>query len=107
MYMHYCVRCPICCHPLSSANRIALSSCGCPIDSIVNQGKGSGLMQRPRRLEAVLRAMVVASPRVPITMKMRVGFHDDRLVAADYIPFIRRAGVAAMTVRWNFIFCSC
>ncbi len=55
-------------------------------------------MQRPRRLEAVLRAMVTASPRVPVTMKMRVGFHDNRLVAADFIPFIRRAGVAAMTV---------
>jgi tRNA-dihydrouridine synthase 3 len=88
-----------CCVCTSSSFSLSVScSCGCPIDSEVNFGRGSGILQRPRRLEVCLRAMSQASQRLPITMKMRIGFDDNHLLGTSYIPFIRRSGIAALTV---------
>ena len=48
---------------------------GCPSGTVVAKGKGSGLLGRPRELEAFLDAIFSASP-IPISVKTRLGLND-------------------------------
>ena len=45
---------------------------GCPVRKIVSGGDGSALMEHPERIEAIVRAVVDATP-LPVSVKMRAG----------------------------------
>lgn len=69
---------------------------GCPVPKVVRQGAGAALLKDPARIAALCRAAVDASP-VPVTAKVRSGWHDD----ADAVLLARvlvDSGVAAITV---------
>ena len=53
---------------------------GCPAKVVNRHGGGAALLQDPELLNQILRAVRSAVPRhVPVTAKMRLGFHDDSL----------------------------
>ncbi|KJE91915.1 tRNA-dihydrouridine synthase 3 [Capsaspora owczarzaki ATCC 30864] len=72
-------------------------NCGCPIDLVVERGQGSALLSRPSRLETIAKGMLQVST-VPITIKLRTGFSEDRLVAHTLIPRLANLGVSLVTL---------
>lgn len=70
---------------------------GCPQRKISGNGAGAGLLRDPE--EAVrIAAAVVRSVRVPVTVKLRLGWDAERLVAHEMVPALEDAGVAAVTI---------
>jgi tRNA-dihydrouridine synthase B len=70
---------------------------GCPQRKISGNGAGAGLLRDPE--EAVrIAASVVSSVKIPITVKLRLGWDSERLVAHEMVPGLEAAGVAAVTI---------
>lgn len=70
---------------------------GCPQRKISTHGAGAGLLRDPE--EAVrIAAAVVESAGVPVTVKLRLGWDHNRLVAHEMVPALEAAGVAAITI---------
>ena len=74
---------------------------GCAVPKVLRARSGVGLMADPERAEAMVRA-VVAAVRVPVTVKIRRGWHDRGEEAVAFARLCERAGAAAITVhpRW-------
>lgn len=70
---------------------------GCPVPKIVNNGEGSALMREPKRVEAILTAMVKKSKK-PVTVKIRKGFSDALVNAVEIARIAEGCGVAAVAV---------
>lgn len=49
---------------------------GCPVPKVVSKGGGSMLLREPVTAEAIFRRVVRSVKRVPVTVKMRLGFSD-------------------------------
>lgn len=71
---------------------------GCPVPKITNGSDGSALLKETELLERILKAMVAALPRTPVTIKMRLGFSDDHQNYLEVAKLAEQAGVAAITV---------
>ena len=70
---------------------------GCPVRKIVTSGDGSALMKTPSLLADVVRAVARAVP-VPVTVKIRAGWDDLHINAAEVARFVEDAGAAAVFV---------
>lgn len=70
---------------------------GCPMAKVVKNGDGSALMKDVPRAAAVIRAMVRAV-RIPVTVKMRIGWSRETLNAVELAAAAEEAGAAAVTV---------
>ena len=70
---------------------------GCPAKKVVNKLCGSALMQDERLAGRIIEA-VVAAVDVPVTVKMRTGWHDDHRNAPRLAGIAERAGAALVTV---------
>lgn len=72
---------------------------GCPVKKVVGNGEGSALLAQPEKAEAVFKAVRGAVKRIPVTVKMRIGFKDES--GAEAVELARRAeaqGFSAVTV---------
>lgn len=49
---------------------------GCPIDHFTRKGMGAALARQPKRVARIVAAMVAAVSRVPVTVKIRLGWND-------------------------------
>jgi nifR3 family TIM-barrel protein len=70
---------------------------GCPVRKVVKTGGGSALMCQVDRAFDLVSA-VVNAVRIPVTVKMRLGWDDDSLTAPDLARAFEHAGVAAVIV---------
>src|SRR5437660_3308594 len=70
---------------------------GCPVHKVVRGGGGSAMMCDPGRAVALVRA-VVEAVRLPVTVKMRLGWDDDSWSAPFFAREFEKAGVAAVTI---------
>ncbi len=70
---------------------------GCPVPKIVNNGEGSTLLKEPKKVEAILTAMVKRSKK-PVTVKIRKGFNDASVNAVEIAKIAEGCGVAAVAV---------
>lgn len=70
---------------------------GCPAPKISGNGSGSALMKNPQLCGKIVRAVVEASS-VPVTVKIRKGWDDDMINAAEVAKICEQAGAAAITV---------
>lgn len=70
---------------------------GCPQRKISHHGAGAGLLRDP---DAAVRiaAQVVLTVKIPVTVKLRLGWDHSRLVAHEMAPALEEAGVAAVTI---------
>lgn len=75
--------------------RVIDLNCGCPIDLVYRAGAGSGLLDRPSKLESMLRGMNTVSGEVPVTVKIRMGTKDNRPTAEKLVDRIVYGGQAA------------
>jgi tRNA-dihydrouridine synthase B len=73
---------------------------GCPAKKVCNKWAGSALMRdEPLALEIVQAVVAAAAPHgVPVTLKMRTGWSDDRRNAVKLARDFEAAGVQMLTV---------
>jgi len=71
---------------------------GCPIDEFTRRGLGSALLRRPGRVRALVEAMKRAVQTVPVTVKIRLGWHDDELNALEVARAAVDGGADALTI---------
>lgn len=70
---------------------------GCPVPKVVNNGEGSALMRRPKLVGEILSAMVKAVNK-PVTVKIRKGFTETSVNAAEIARIAEASGAAAVAV---------
>jgi nifR3 family TIM-barrel protein len=70
---------------------------GCPVNKVVRGGGGSAMMCDAVNTVALVRT-VVESVRIPVTVKMRLGWDEDNLSAPFFAREFEKAGVAAVTI---------
>jgi tRNA-dihydrouridine synthase B len=70
---------------------------GCPVPKILRSGAGSALL-RDLGLAKEIMAAVVGASRVPVTVKLRLGWDAQNIVAVEMAQAAEAAGVAAVTV---------
>jgi tRNA-dihydrouridine synthase 3 len=61
---------------------------GCPIDYFTSKGLGAALAREPRRVRRIVEAMKKTVTRVPITVKIRLGWNDEH---RNYLEVARAA----------------
>lgn len=70
---------------------------GCPVRKVVGTGAGSALLQDPLRIAAIVRA-VRSATSLPVTIKIRSGWHTDRHVFLDVARIAEAEGCNAITL---------
>lgn len=70
---------------------------GCPVPKILKSGAGSALL-RDIGLAKEIMAAVVGASKVPVTVKIRLGWDARNIVAVDMAQAAEAAGIAAVTV---------
>ena len=70
---------------------------GCPVKKVVNGHAGSALMREPELARRIIEATVKAV-RVPVTLKMRMGWDHASLNAPELARVAEDLGVAMITV---------
>ncbi|SPF36349.1 putative tRNA-dihydrouridine synthase 1 [Candidatus Desulfosporosinus infrequens] len=79
-----------------SANVIDINM-GCPTQKIVKNGEGASLLRDLPRAQAIAAA-VVRAVNVPVTVKIRLGWNDDEIVAIELAKGLESVGVQMLTV---------
>jgi tRNA-dihydrouridine synthase B len=69
---------------------------GCPVKKVVKCG-GSGLLRDLLHLEKLLRA-VRAAVQIPLTIKIRSGWDENKIVAVDVARMAEQVGIEAIAV---------
>lgn len=70
---------------------------GCPVRKIVRQGAGASLLKEPERLERIVAA-VKAVVRVPVTVKIRIGWDAGSSDPTDVARRLETAGADAVSL---------
>jgi nifR3 family TIM-barrel protein len=70
---------------------------GCPVHKVTRGGGGSALMCDPASTVDLVRSIVEAV-RIPVTVKMRLGWDDQSHSAPFFAREFEKAGVAAVTI---------
>lgn len=70
---------------------------GCPVPKVVKNGEGSALMKNPKLVYQIVSKTVKAI-RKPVTVKIRKGFDDMHVNAAEIAKIVEEAGGAAIAV---------
>ena len=72
-------------------------NCGCPVDKVTKDGSGSGMLKNPELIGEVL-SQVIASVKIPVTIKIRAGWDEQSINAAEITQIAEAAGAKAITI---------
>lgn len=72
-------------------------NCGCPIYDTVGKGMGARLLQKVGKLHQILEATVKAV-EIPVTVKLRIGFSEDRINIRETVKAAVEAGVSGIVI---------
>ena len=72
-------------------------NCGCPVDKVTKDGSGSGMLKDLDRIGEVLSNMV-AAVKIPVTIKIRIGWDLSHIVAPEVTRIAEQAGAAAICI---------
>lgn len=70
---------------------------GCPAPKVVKNGDGSKLLLNLKLVEKIVTEVVKVS-KVPVTVKIRLGWDSNHIVAIEAAKIIEKAGASAITV---------
>ncbi|MGQ0635168.1 MAG: tRNA dihydrouridine synthase DusB [Planctomycetaceae bacterium] len=70
---------------------------GCPVNKVIKTGSGASLMCRPDETVSLVRR-VVQAVKIPVSIKMRLGWDDRQITAPDFARAFEEAGVAAVAI---------
>ena len=71
---------------------------GCPARKVTGGLSGSALMREPELADAIITATLRGAGKVPVSLKMRLGWDDNMLNAPDLARRAEAAGIARLTV---------
>jgi nifR3 family TIM-barrel protein len=72
-------------------------NCGCPAPKIVRRGGGSGLLRDLDNLKAII-SQVKAAVKIPVTVKVRVGWAEDSINLLETQKVVEGEGAAALVI---------
>lgn len=72
-------------------------NCGCPVDKITKDGSGSGMLKTPKLIGDVI-ANMVAAVDIPVTVKIRAGWDEEHINAAEITKIAEAAGAQAICI---------
>lgn len=72
-------------------------NCGCPVDKVTKDGSGSGLLKNPEKIGEIISEMV-AAVKIPVTVKIRVGWDENSIVAPLITKIAEEAGAVAICI---------
>src|SRR5579863_1856971 len=72
-------------------------NCGCPVDKVTKDGSGSGMLRTPELIGEMISAMVSAV-KIPVTVKIRAGWDEAHINAAEITQIAEQAGAKAITI---------
>lgn len=72
-------------------------NCGCPVDKVTKDGSGSGMLKDLDNIASVLSAMIGAV-KIPVTLKIRVGWDDNSIVAPQITTLAESLGAKAIFI---------
>lgn len=72
-------------------------NCGCPVDKITKDGSGSGMLKNPSLIGDVI-ANMVASVKIPVTVKIRAGWDEANINAPMITQIVEKAGAQAICI---------
>ena len=70
---------------------------GCPVKKVCRTGSGAALLQDPRQVEAIVRAMV-AKVTIPVQIKVRTGWDAGSVNVVEVAKAAEQAGAAAIVI---------
>lgn len=70
---------------------------GCPVKKVTKRGAGAALMADITRASEIIDAVISATSK-PVTVKLRVGVHNDQITVFDLAHQADKLGAAAITV---------
>jgi nifR3 family TIM-barrel protein len=70
---------------------------GCPVPKVIKRNGGAALLRDPAKFEAIVSAMVKAV-KVPVTVKIRIGWTVDSMVDIEYAHIAEHCGASAVTL---------
>ncbi|HAR46926.1 MAG TPA: tRNA dihydrouridine synthase DusB [Nitrospiraceae bacterium] len=70
---------------------------GCPVPKVLKSGAGSALLKDMSRAREIMSAVVEASD-LPVTVKIRLGWDAQSIIAVELAQAAEQAGIAAVTV---------
>jgi tRNA-dihydrouridine synthase 3 len=73
-------------------------NCGCPIDHFTHKGIGAALGRQPQRIRRIAEAMKKAVSRIPVTVKLRLGWNDESRNVIDQAKAAVDGGADALFV---------
>lgn len=68
---------------------------GCPARTVVSSGNGSVLLQNPARAAEILKA-VCAAVKLPVRLKLRLGWDDEHITAPEIARIAQEEGVCEL-----------
>tara|TARA_Y100000590_G_scaffold389728_1_gene464972 strand:- start:26 stop:817 length:792 start_codon:yes stop_codon:yes gene_type:complete len=71
---------------------------GCPVPKITKKGAGSAALKDLCRMEDITRAVIEASKKTPVTVKMRSGWDNANIVSTEAGIKLEKLGVKAITL---------
>lgn len=72
-------------------------NCGCPVDKVTKDGSGSGLLKNPEKIGAIISNMV-AAVKIPVTLKIRLGWDEESLNATAVTRLAEEAGAQSICI---------
>lgn len=72
-------------------------NCGCPVDKVTKDGSGSGLLKNPKLIGDIVHEMVSAV-KIPVTLKIRAGWDEESIIAAEVTKIAEAAGAKAICI---------
>lgn len=72
-------------------------NCGCPINLITGRGMGASLLRKPARLGRLVAA-VKKAVSIPVTVKLRTGWHEDKVNVSDVARACEEGGADAIAI---------
>lgn len=72
-------------------------NCGCPVDKVTKDGSGSGLLKNPELIGEILSVMV-AAVKIPVTVKIRIGWDYDSIISEQITRIAEDAGAKAIFI---------
>ena len=72
-------------------------NCGCPVDKVTKDGSGSGMLKNPDLIGEVLSS-IIGAVNIPVTVKIRAGWDEEHILAAEVTEIAEKAGAEAIAV---------
>jgi tRNA-dihydrouridine synthase B len=69
----------------------------CPAKKVVRRGEGAALLKEPKKLNKILK-LVVKNSKIPVTVKMRLGWDKDTINAREVALYAQDAGVSGLFI---------